>query len=111
MTHLFDTFELPDNTHPDPGVYPAGIVDYFLVEDRVMCEIIGDGTHVHPLLVEKTFRCKSPERIVFVTDSNYGAGLPTGEYLLPGSWGNVRIDGCNNGVRMLDRNMALAGTP
>ncbi|MCE5250355.1 amidohydrolase family protein [bacterium] len=110
VTHLFDTFELPDITDPDPGVYPAGLVDYLLVEDRVTCEIIGDGTHVHPLLVEKTFRCKTPGRLVFVTDSNYGAGLPPGRYTLPGSWGNVEIDGCNNGVRMLDRNMELAGS-
>ncbi len=108
VTHLFDTFELPDIA--DPGVYPAGLVDYLLIEDRIVCEIIGDGTHVHPILVEKAFRCKTPERIAFVTDSNYGAGLPAGHYALPGSWGNVEIDGCNTGVRMLDRNMELAGS-
>ena len=51
VTHLFDTFIVPEMT--DPGVYPVGLVDYLLVEDRVTCEIIGDGTHVHPLLVEK----------------------------------------------------------
>ncbi len=110
VTHLFDTFEQPVVTDPDPGVYPAGLTDYLLVEDRVMCEIIGDGTHVHPILVEMTFRCKSPGRTVFVTDSNWGAGLGPGDYLLPGSWGNVRIDGANKGVRMLDRGMELAGS-
>ena len=40
----------------------------------------------HPLLVEKTFRCKPDNRLVFVTDSNSGAGLPPGEYELPRSW-------------------------
>ena len=108
VTHLFDAFEVPGMT--DPGVYPAGLTDYLLVEDRVTCEIIGDGTHVHSLLVEKTFRCKTPERIAFITDSNYGAGLPPGNYLLPGSWGNCAINGSNNGVRMIDRGMALAGS-
>ena len=108
VTHMFDTFEVPVMT--DPGVYPAGLTDYLLVEDRLSCEIIGDGTHVHPLLVEKVFRCKSPERTVFVTDSNYGAGLPPGRYTLPGSWGNVAIDGPNDGVRMVDRDMGLAGS-
>jgi len=110
VTHLFDTFEQPVVTDPDPGVYPAGLTDYLLVEDRVMCEIIGDGTHVHPILVEMTFRSKTLARTVFVTDSNWGAGLPPGDYLLPGSWGNVRIEGCNRGVRMLDRDMELAGS-
>ena len=108
VTHMFDTFEVPVMT--DPGVYPDGLTDYLLVEDRLSCEIIGDGTHVHPLLVEKVFRCKSPERTVFVTDSNYGAGLPPGRYTLPGSWGNVAIDGPNDGVRMVDRDMGLAGS-
>jgi len=110
VTHFFDTFELPDITDPDPGVYPAGLTDYLLIEDRVTCEIIGDGTHVHPILVELTLRCKTLERTVFVTDSNYGAGLPPGHYRLPGSWGKVEIKGCNDGVRMLDRNMELAGS-
>ncbi len=110
VTHLFDTFVLPGGTDPDPGVYPAGLVDYLLVEDRVACEIIGDGIHVHPLLVEKTFRCKPEDGTVFVTDSNFGAGLPPGRYTLPGSWGNVVIDGPNNGVRQVDRDMELAGS-
>ena len=95
---------------PIPASYPAGLTDYFLIEDRVTCEIIGDGTHVHPILVEMTFRCKTPDRLAFVTDSNYGAGLPPGRYLLPGSWGNVEIKTCNDGIRMLDRDMELAAS-
>ncbi len=108
VTHLFDTFEIPPTT--DPGVYPAGLVDYLLIEDRVACEIIPDGTHVDPLHVEKTFRCKPADRLVFVTDSNFGAGLPSGDYVLPQGWGRVRINGSNNGVRLIDRKMALAGS-
>jgi len=108
VTHLFDVFELPKDT--GTGVYPHGLVDYLLVEDRVKCEIIGDGTHVPSLLVEKTFRCKSPDGLVFVTDSNFGAGLPPGQYEAGGSWGRVQVDGPNNGVRMVDRGMVLAGS-
>ncbi|MHB9132457.1 MAG: N-acetylglucosamine-6-phosphate deacetylase [Armatimonadota bacterium] len=108
VTHLYDTFVVPEMV--DPGVYPVGLIDYFLVEDRVTCEIIGDGVHVHPLHIEKTFRCKSPERIVFVTDSNFGAGLPAGEYVLPNSWGRIAVNGSNNGVRLIDREMGLAGS-
>ncbi len=108
VTHLFDVFPLPERT--GTGVYPPSLVDYVLLDDRVACEIIGDGTHVDPLLVEKTFRCKPSDRLIFVTDSNYGAGLPPGRYLAPGSWGTVQIDGPNNGVRQVDRNMGLAGS-
>ena len=108
VTHLFDVFELPEDM--GTGVYPHGLVDYLLIEDRVKCEIIGDGTHVPEILVEKAFRCKSPDGLVFITDSNFGAGLPPGQYEAGGSWGRVQIDGPNNGVRMVERGLGLAGS-
>jgi N-acetylglucosamine-6-phosphate deacetylase len=111
VTHLFDVFfYTPERTDPDPDIYAAGLVDYLLIEDRVTCEIIGDGTHVDPRLVEKAFRCKPPGQLAFVTDSNYGAGLPPGRYALPGDWGNVLIRHPNDGVRLVDRDMVLAGS-
>ncbi len=110
VTHLFDVFyHIPEGTDPDPDIYAAGMVDYLLVEDRLTCEIIGDGTHVDPKLVEKAFRCKPADKLAFVTDSNIGAGLPPGRYTLPGG-GNVLIDGPNSGVRLLDREMILGGS-
>lgn len=108
VTHMFDTFVMPIET--DPGVYPAGLVDYLLVEDRVACEIIADGTHVPAFHVEKTLRCKPAGGIILVTDSNFGAGLPPGEYDLPQGWGRAKIAGPNNGVRLIDRDMGLAGS-
>ncbi len=93
----------------EPGVYPAGLVDYLLVEDRVAAEIIGDGTHVHPLLVEKALRCKTASRLAWVTDSNFGAALPPGEYEAP-DWGWIVVDGPNNGARLRDRGRVLAGS-
>lgn len=108
VTHLFDVFELPKQI--EAGVIPAGLVDYLLIEDRVTCEIIPDGTHVSPILVEQALRCKSSERLVLVTDSNLGAGLPPGEYTLPRGWGEVVIRDVYDGVRMVDRGMGLAGS-
>jgi len=111
VTHLFDVFYyVPEISDPDPDIFGACMVDYLLIEDRVTCEIIGDGTHVDPRLVEKAFRCKTPDRLAFVTDSNYGAGLPPGQYTLPGGSGNVLIGGPNNGVRLVDREMILGGS-
>jgi N-acetylglucosamine-6-phosphate deacetylase len=78
VTHFYDTFDLAVQT--DPGVYPAGLTDYIQVEDRLTVEIIPDGVHVHPLLVEKTLRCKGIERVAFVTDSVRGAGSRPGIY-------------------------------
>jgi len=78
VTHFYDTFDVAVQT--DLGVYPAGLTDYIQIEDRLTVEIIPDGVHVHPRLVEKTFRCKGLERIAFVTDSMKGAGCPPGIY-------------------------------
>jgi len=108
VTHLFDTFAPPPVT--DPGVYPVSLTDYFLLEDGVACEIIGDGTHVHPLLVALTFRCKPPDKIIIITDSNFGASLPPGEYLLPGSLRKATIKGPNDGVRLVSRLRGLSGS-
>jgi len=92
ITHFYDTFNQP--TEVDAGVYPAGITDYIQVEDRVTTEIIPDGVHVHPLLVEKTLRCKGIERVIFITDSLKGSGYPPGEYdgLIPGDGVVVTTD-------------------
>jgi N-acetylglucosamine-6-phosphate deacetylase len=110
-THLFDVYYyMPERKDPDPDIYGPGLVDYLLVEDRVATEIIGDGTHVAPLLVEKVFRCKPADKPVFVTDSNYGSGLPPGRYSLPGEWGNVQITDPNDGLRLVDRDLILAGS-
>ncbi len=96
VTHFYDTFDPPPQT--DPGVYPAGLTDYIQVEDRLTVEIIPDGVHVHPLLVEKTLRCKGLGRVAFVTDGVKGAGNPPGIYegLYPGVQVSVTAD---RGVR------------
>ena len=77
-THFYDVYPIPEET--DQGVYPAGVTDYINIEDRLSVEIIPDGVHVHPLLVEKTVRCKGIERVIFITDSVPGAGKPPGIY-------------------------------
>jgi N-acetylglucosamine-6-phosphate deacetylase len=78
VTHFYDLFAMPKEV--DEGVYPAGVTDYINVEDRLTAEIVPDGVHAHPLLVEKTLRCKGIERTVFITDSLKGSGNPPGTY-------------------------------
>jgi N-acetylglucosamine-6-phosphate deacetylase len=106
VTHFYDTFELAPER--DPGVYPAGLTDYIQIEDRLTVEIIPDGVHVHPFLVEKTFRCKGLDRIAFITDSVRGAGSPPGTYsgLYPGAEVEVTED---RGVRRVPDG-ALSGS-
>jgi N-acetylglucosamine-6-phosphate deacetylase len=98
VTHFFDLFPMPRET--DEGVYPAGVTDWILLEDRLDVEIIPDGVHVHPLLVEKTIRCKGLGRIAFITDSLKGSGNPPGVYegIIPGEPVEVTAD---RGIRRM----------
>ncbi len=106
VTHFYDTFDIAVQT--DPGVYPAGLTDYIQIEDRLTVEIIPDGVHVHPHLLEKTLRCKGLDRVVFITDSVKGAGNPPGIYsgLYPGVQVEVTED---RGVRRVGDD-ALSGS-
>jgi N-acetylglucosamine-6-phosphate deacetylase len=106
-THLFDVFFQPEVQDADAGVYPAGVVDYLLIEDRVVAEIIGDGTHVAPMLVEQAFRCKTPERLAFITDSSEASGMPPGRYTFFGH--EVICTNPNEGARDADSGY-LAGS-
>jgi len=77
VTHLYNG--MPDMGHREPGVVGAA----FDIED-VMCELICDGLHVHPAVVRATFRQLGKERIVLISDSIRGTGMPDGEYTLGG---------------------------
>ena len=79
LCHLFDTF---DGRKVIDGVSKACLADVVLVEDRVTCEIIMDGIHVPPALVKLAHRAAGTDRIIAITDSMQGAGLPNGEYLM-----------------------------
>jgi N-acetylglucosamine-6-phosphate deacetylase len=98
VTHLYDLF--PQPREEDEGVYPAGVTDYINVEDRLCAELIPDGVHAHPLLVETTLRCKGLDRVAFVTDSLKGSGNPPGRYegLIPGEPVEVTSD---RGIRRI----------
>jgi N-acetylglucosamine-6-phosphate deacetylase len=106
VTHFYDTFDLAVQT--DAGVYPAGLTDYIQIEDRLTVEIVPDGVHVHPYLVEKTLRCKGLERVVFVTDGVKGAGSPPAIY--DGLYKGVQVEvTADRGVRRTSDD-ALSGS-
>lgn len=65
--------------HREPGVPGAALVD-----DRLYCEMICDGIHLHPDVVRLIVRAKSAGRAVAVTDAMEAAGMPEGTYALGG---------------------------
>jgi N-acetylglucosamine-6-phosphate deacetylase len=87
-THFYDVFPMPKET--DPGVRPAGAVEVFLADPRASVDFIADGVHVHPTVIKMAVAAKGWQRVLLITDSNVGAGLPPGIYETPVG-GTVRI--------------------
>jgi len=61
--------------HREPGTVGAVLGD-----DRIFCEVIADGVHVHPAVVGLMVRAKGVERTLLVTDAIRAAGLADGKY-------------------------------
>lgn len=71
-THLYNAMPQLDRRNPGPAAA-------FLKKDTVACEIIGDFRHVHPVMVELTWRMKRG-KILLISDCLEAAGVPDGEY-------------------------------
>jgi len=73
VTHLYNAMR--PFQHRDPGVPGAALAD-----PRLVCGLIGDSWHVHPLACRLAFQA-APGRIALVSDSVLLAGLPEGTTL------------------------------
>jgi len=75
MTHLYSgmTMTTRKNLYRVAGAVEAGLYD-----DRLTVELIADGKHLPPALLQFAYKCKGPDRICLVTDAMRGAGLPEG---------------------------------
>jgi N-acetylglucosamine-6-phosphate deacetylase len=72
-THTFNGMRAL--SHHDPSVIGAVLVD-----DRVSCEIIADGIHLDPAVLQLMLRVKGCDRIALVSDSVAFNGMPDGRY-------------------------------
>ena len=86
--------------HRSPGIPGAA-----LTCDELMIELIADGHHVHPAVMDIILRCRGPEHVILISDSNQAAGLPEGEYIRPGNR-KIRV---KDGAAWL-QNGSLAGS-
>ena len=77
-THLFNGMEGLHHRNP-------GTVGGLLEDDRITVQIICDGIHLHPAIVDFIVRIKSNSKTILITDSICGAGLPDGDYELNGN--------------------------
>src|SRR5205823_681955 len=68
-----------------------GILGTVLADDRVTADIIADGVHLDPSIVELFLRAKGEERAVLITDGLSATGMGDGTYDLGGM--QVEVNG------------------
>ena len=106
-THIYNVVPaLPDMV--EPGVWPVCGYDVMVADERMTCELICDGIHVHPVKGRITCRAKGSDRLAIITDCNVGAGLTPGRYRFPGR-PEVEIRP-NDAVRYVGKGCCLAGS-
>jgi N-acetylglucosamine-6-phosphate deacetylase len=74
-THLFNA--MPAIHHRRPGPVPR-----LLTDCRVGIELIADGFHVHPDVLELAVLAAGRDRVILVTDAMAAAGMSDGDYAL-----------------------------
>ncbi len=93
-THTFNAMRPLE--HRDPG-----IVGEVLIDDTLTADIIADGIHVAPEVVQLFLQAKGIDRAVLITDATAATGMPDGSYQL----GPIKVE-VKDGRCMADGKLA-----
>ena len=100
ITHAFNA--MPGIHHRQPGPMTEG-----LLNPAIELELIADGVHVHPAILEMAFRLKPPDKVNLISDGTRSVGMPEGEYELGGQITTVK----NGTARLADGTIAGSAYP
>jgi N-acetylglucosamine-6-phosphate deacetylase len=93
-THTFNAMRPLDHRNP-------GILAEVLTDPQISADIIVDGIHVAPEVVQLFLKAKGLDRSVLITDATAAAGMPDGIYQL----GPIQVE-VKDGKCMKDGNLA-----
>ncbi|TMU82258.1 N-acetylglucosamine-6-phosphate deacetylase [Bacillus sp. BHET2] len=97
VTHLFN--QMSGLHHREPGIVGASFL-----RKELMVELIADGIHVRPEVVQMAYAQLTDKRLILITDSMRAKCLKNGQYDLGGQLVTVK-----DGKALLDEN-TLAGS-
>jgi len=97
LTHAFNGMVGMHHRAPGPVLAAADAPD-------VTCEVINDGSHVHPRVV-RLLHDLAPGRVAYITDAMVAAGCADGSYRL----GTLAVT-VTDGVPRLDSDGSIAGS-
>jgi N-acetylglucosamine-6-phosphate deacetylase len=87
----------------------AGAVEAAFLIEEMTVEIIADGIHLPPPLLQLVCKVKGPGRTALITDAMRGAGMPPGESILGGKHNGLPVI-IEDGVAKLPDRSAFAGS-
>ncbi|MCL2362676.1 MAG: N-acetylglucosamine-6-phosphate deacetylase [Defluviitaleaceae bacterium] len=83
----------------------AGVAEAGLLLDELTVEVIADGKHMPPEILQLIYKCKGPDRMLLTTDATRPTNMPEGKYDLSGL--DVLV---TDGVAMLTDHTSFAGS-
>jgi N-acetylglucosamine-6-phosphate deacetylase len=89
-THTFNAMRPLD--HRDPG-----ILGEVLTDSRLSADMIADGIHLDPAVVQLFLKAKGPDAAVLITDATAATGMPDGRYRLGSLEVEVKDGKCLSG--------------
>ncbi|HXP15791.1 MAG TPA: amidohydrolase family protein, partial [Terriglobales bacterium] len=92
-THTFNAMRPLD--HRDPG-----ILGEVLTDARLSADIIADGIHIDPAVMDLFIRAKGAEGAVLITDATAATGMPDGRYQLGSLEVEVKDGKCTAGGKL-----------
>ncbi len=98
-THTFNAMR--PLHHREPGT-----VGFVLENDEIYAELIYDRLHVRKEVAEILFRCKTPDRVIAISDSVMAAGMSPGQVVR--MW-NLDVVVGDREVRLKDGTLAGSG--
>ncbi|MCX6221543.1 MAG: N-acetylglucosamine-6-phosphate deacetylase [Bacteroidia bacterium] len=87
----------------------AGVIESAFLFDQLTVEIIADGIHLPPSLLQLIYKQKGPSRIALITDSMRAAGISQGESILGSLKDGMKVIVEDGVAKLLDRT-AFAGS-
>jgi N-acetylglucosamine-6-phosphate deacetylase len=92
-THTFNAMRPLDHREP-------GILGEVLTDSRLSADIIADGIHLDPAIVQLFLQAKGPDTAVLITDATAATGMPDGRYHLGSLELEVKDGRCLAGGRL-----------
>ncbi len=81
MTHFMNAMAPLHHRTPGP-------VAWGLMRDDVSCDVVADGVHLAPLMLQLLLKVKGPQRLSLISDAIAAAGMGDGEYQI---WGETIV--------------------